>query len=253
MPDRAKQHWDPGRYRRNAGFVAELGQPVVELLNPQSGERVLDLGCGDGTLSVKLREMGVDIVGVDASPDQVDAARELGLDARVVNGEALPFESEFDAVFSNASMHWMTDADAVIEGVSRALKPGGRFVSEMGGFGNIRRIREALDTVLSAQGIDGKAASPWYFPTVEEQRRRLEKQDFEVREISLFDRPTPLPGEIGDWLETFAESYIGDLPRDLRQAVVTEVTQWLQPMLVDESGVWIADYVRLRFLAVLPQ
>ncbi len=252
MPNRAKQHWDPDRYRRNAGFVAELGQPVVELLNPQSGERVLDLGCGDGTLTAKLREMGVDVVGVDASPDQVDAARELGLDARVVNGEALPFESEFDAVFSNAAMHWMPDADAVIEGVSRALRPGGRFVSEMGGFGNISRIREALDTALSGHGIDGKTASPWYFPTVEEQLRSLEKLWFEVREICLFDRPTPLPGDIDDWLETFAESYIGDLPRDLRQAIVSDVTRWLQPVLMDESGVWVADYVRLRFLAVRP-
>ena len=252
MPSRAKQHWDPGRYRRNAGFVAELGQPVVELLNPQSGERILDLGCGDGTLTAKLREMGVDIVGVDASPEQVAAARELGVDARVANGETLHFENDFDAVFSNAAMHWMPNADAVIEGVARALRPGGRFVSEMGGFGNIRRIKEALDTALSAHGIDGKAASPWYFPTAEEQRNRLEARGFEVREISLFDRPTPLPGDIGGWLETFAESYIGDLPRDLRQAVVDDVSRRLQPLLMDESGVWIADYVRLRFLAVRP-
>lgn len=252
MPDRAKQHWDPGRYRRNAGFVAEYGLSLVELLNPQPGERVLDLGCGDGTLTAHLREGGVSVVGVDASSDLVEAARALGLDARVVNGEALNFEDEFDAVFSNAAMHWMPNAEAVIDGVWQALKPGGRFVSEMGGFGNVKSIRAALETALHAHGFDGRLANPWYFPTPEEQRERLEQRGFEVRSISLFDRPTPLPGGMGDWLETFAESYIGVASDVLRQSIVGEVCQRLQPILVDESGTWIADYVRLRFIAVRP-
>ncbi len=250
MPNRAKQRWDPARYRRNASFVAELGLPVVELLNPLPNERILDLGCGDGTLTAKLRDMGVEIVGVDNSPDQIDAARELGLDARVTNGESLEFDSEFDAVFSNAAMHWMADADAVVEGVWRALKPGGRFVAEMGGFGNVKRIGEALGITLGVYGIDGTSTCPWYFPTVEEQRKRLEKQGFVVRNIMLFDRPTPLPGNIGDWLETFAESYLGELPLALRQTVVAEVAKQLQPVLMDQSGTWIADYVRLRFFAI---
>lgn len=249
MPNRVNQHWDPDRYRRNAGFVAELGLPVVELLNPLPNERILDLGCGDGTLTIKLRDMGVEIVGVDASPDQIDAARKLGLDARVADGEALEFDGEFDAVFSNAAMHWMLEADAVIEGVWRALKPGGRFVAEMGGFGNVKRIREALETTLGDHGIDAMSACPWYFPTAEEQRKRLENEGFDVRSITLFDRPTPLPGNIRDWLETFAESYMGEVPQAMRQPVVADVTKRLQPVLMDQSGTWIADYVRLRFFA----
>lgn len=250
MPSRAKQHWDPDRYQRNAGFVAELGAPLIDLLAPRAGERILDLGCGDGALTAKLQAMGVEVVGVDASPDQIRAAQDLGLDARIMSGEDLRFDAEFDAVFSNAAMHWMTNADAVIDGVWRSLRPGGRLVSEMGGFGNVAKIRNALNSALRAHGYDGQSADPWYFPTVEEQRQRLEKCGFAVKNITLFDRPTPLPSDVGDWLDTFAESYIGMLSGDMRLQVVADVVERLRPVLVDESGTWIADYVRLRFHAV---
>lgn len=250
MPNRAKQHWDPDRYRRNAGFVAELGVPLIDLLAPRAGERILDLGCGDGVLTAKLQAMGLEVVGVDASPDQICAARSLGLDARLMGGEDLRFDAEFDAVFSNAAMHWMIDADAVIEGVWRALRPGGRFVSEMGGAGNVAKIRSALNSALRAHGYDGQPVDPWYFPTEEEQRQRLEKCGFAIRNVTLFDRPTPLPSDVGDWLDTFAESYIGMLSDDTRMKVVADVVERLRPVLVDESGTWIADYVRLRFHAV---
>ena len=250
MPNRASQHWDPDRYRRNASFVAEFGVPLIKLLAPRAGERILDLGCGDGALTTKLLELGVEVVGIDASPDQIYAAQNIGLDARLMNGEDLTFDAEFDAVFSNAAMHWMIDADALIEGVWRALRPSGRFVSEMGGAGNIAIIRSALNSALSAYGYDGKAADPWYFPTVEEQCHRLEKCGFAIRNITLFDRPTQLPSDIGDWLDTFAESYLGILSNEIRPQVVADVVERLRPILVDETGSWNADYVRLRFHAV---
>src|SRR5881296_2393864 len=138
------QTWDPERYARHARFVSELGAPVVELLAPQPGERILDLGCGDGALTAKLAALGCAVVGVDASAPQVDAAKTLGVDARVLDGEHLAFEGEFDAVFSNAALHWMKRADVVIAGVWRALRPGGRFVAECGGRGCIATIETAM-------------------------------------------------------------------------------------------------------------
>ena len=135
-----RQHWDPERYSRVAGFVPALGQPVVDLLAPKPGERILDLGCGDGPLTLKLQELGAHVVGVDASPDQIAAAQRLGLDARVVDAHDLRLPPAFDAVFSNAALHWMKKPDAVIAGVWRALKPGGRFVGEMGAAGNVGTV-----------------------------------------------------------------------------------------------------------------
>ncbi len=147
------QHWEAQRYARNARFVADLGQPVVELLAPLPGERILDLGCGDGPLTRKLVELGCSVVGVDAGPDMIRAAREMGLDAHVVDGHELAFAREFDAVFSNAALHWMKrDPQAVIAGVARALRPGGRFVGEMGGHGNVAAIVTALLPCWSAAG-----------------------------------------------------------------------------------------------------
>ena len=243
------QTWDPERYARNARFVADLGAPVVELLAPQSGERILDLGCGDGALTEKLVAMGCDVVGVDSSKAQAEAARRRHLDARVMDGERLRFCDEFDAVFSNAALHWMRDPDAVIAGVYRALKPGGHFVGEFGGDGCVQKIRTALVAALNRRGIDGEAAAPWYFATVEDYSARLGNGRFKVTYIALIPRPTPLPGDITGWLETFAESFISKVPPNGRTAYVAEVREALRPQLCDEQGVWIADYTRLRFSA----
>jgi len=246
------QTWVPERYEKNAGFVADLGQATLELLAPASGERILDLGCGHGKLSRKIADLGVELVAVDASAEQVAAASALGLDARVMRGEALDFEAEFDAVFSNAALHWMLDADAVIDGVARALKQGGRFVGEMGGSGNVEKIAKALTEVLQRRGIDAEALWPWYFPGPEEYQGRLEKVGFEVDFIALIDRPTPLPGDIEGWLETFAESFLKAVSDDDRPAFIAEVRDALGPELKGADGTWSADYVRLRFKAVLP-
>lgn len=245
------QHWDPKRYNENAGFVAELGAPLLDLLHPHAGERVLDLGCGEGALTAKVAASGVEVVGVDASPEQVAAASARGLDARVMNGEALTFQREFDAVLSNAALHWMLGPDAVLQGVARALKPGGRFVGEMGGAGNVSIITAALFAVLEARGLDPLKAYPWYFPTPEAYQAKLEAAGFVIDEIALIPRPTPLPGEIDGWLETFAESFLKQVPPAERPALIAEVADLLRPRLCDDQGRWSADYVRLRFVAHL--
>jgi len=248
----SKQTWDPERYEKNARFVSDLGQPVVELLAPRAGERVLDLGCGDGVLTERLVAAGCQVVGVDGSPAQVAAARARGLDAHVRDGQALTFEDEFDAVFSNAAMHWMKRADAVIAGVHRALRPGGRFVGEFGGEGCVALIRAALIAALDRRGIDGAALDPWYFPDVASYSQRLDAGGFAVRWIALIPRPTPLPGDVTGWLETFAESFTSALSARERPEFLAEVREALRPALCDASGAWTADYVRLRFAATKP-
>jgi SAM-dependent methyltransferase len=245
------QSWDPERYARNARFVSDLGAPVVELLAPRPGERVLDLGCGDGALTAELVARGCHVVGVDGSAEQVAAARARGLDARVADGQSLAFESEFDAVFTNAALHWMKRPEAVIDGVARALRPGGRFVGEFGGQGCVAKIVAALGRALARRGLDAASLNPWYFPSAEEYRKLLEARGFEVRSLALFPRPTPLPGDVTGWLETFAESFTRALPAAERRPFLEEVRDALRPELVDASGVWVADYVRLRFSAAL--
>jgi trans-aconitate methyltransferase len=247
------QTWDPDNYARHARFVADLGAPVVALLAPRAGERILDLGCGDGALTRQLADLGCDVVGVDSSPDQVEAARKLGLDARVMSGEALPFNEEFDAVFSNAVLHWITRADPMLVCVHRSLRPGGRFVAECGGHGCVDKVRTALVRALDRRGIDGEARVPWYFPTPDDYGSRLERAGFQVRSIALIPRPTPLPGDIVAWLETFAQTFFHGFSDADRSAYLQEVRAALEPQLRTRDGTWVADYVRLRFAATRPR
>ncbi len=245
------QSWSPERYERNARFVSELGAAVFELLDPKPGEHILDLGCGDGALTADLIAAGASVIGIDSSKEQVAGARARGIDARVGDGQALEFEHEFDAVFSNAVLHWMIDADAVIAGVTRALKPGGRFVGEFGGEGNCARIQGALEGALARRSIDASAANPWYFPSPAAYRKKLESHGFMVLTMELIPRPTALPGDIGDWVETFAESFLAMAAAGDRAQIVDELRAELEPVLCDSGGTWIADYVRLRFAAEL--
>jgi SAM-dependent methyltransferase len=246
------QTWDPNSYAHNAAFVPELGAGVLQLLAPQKGERVLDLGCGDGALTVDLVHAGCKVVGVDASPALIEAARARGLDAHVKNGEALDFEQAFDAVFSNAALHWMRrDPDAVLRGVYRALVPGGRFVAELGGYGCVAKIRAGLAEVLARYGIDAAARDPWYFPSAEEYGARLEKAGFRIRQLALFDRPTPLPTGVEGWLATFAKTQLAGLDAAQTRKVLGEVKDVLEPQLLGPDG-WTADYTRLRFAADKP-
>ena len=247
-----QQTWDVSQYAGNGRFVALLAESLVETLQPQAGERILDLGCGDGFLTRRLAESGATLVGVDASPQMVAAAKERGVDARCVSGEALSFDQEFDAVFSNAALHWMTDQDAVLQGVYRALKPGGRFVAECGGQGNIAAIRVALLAVLQVHGVPVERIENNRFYAPAEYRSRLERQGFQVEQITLTPRPTPLPSGMTEWLQTFRQSLFAQLPVAERPAAIEQVVTLLKPVLCDAEGKWTADYVRLRFVAHRP-
>jgi ubiquinone/menaquinone biosynthesis C-methylase UbiE len=244
-----QQTWDASLYAGNGRFVALLAESLVEALQPQPGERILDLGCGDGFLTRRIAESGATLVGVDNSSQMVAAAKEQGADALYASGESLPFNQEFDAVFSNAALHWMSDQDAVLRGVHRALKPGGRFVAECGGQGNIAAIRVALLAVLTAHGISPERIENNRFFGCAEYRARLESQGFLVEEITLTPRPTPLPSGMAAWLETFRRSVLELLPHQERAAAIEQIVTLLKPVLCDREGHWTADYVRLRFLA----
>ena len=250
MAQIARQRWSAKRYAEAAGFVPALGAPVLALLAPSPGELILDLGCGDGALTEKIVAAGAAVAAVDAAPDMVAAARSRGIDARVMDGHSLPFDSEFDAVFSNAALHWMRDQEAVLAGVHRALKPRGRLVAEMGGHNNTAAIIVALSAVLARRGLDAHQFSPWCFPSADAHRARLEAAGFTVEEIAIVPRPTPLPTDIEQWLDTFAEDFFGVIAEPDRSRARAEVADLLRPVLMDETGTWIADYVRLRFRAV---
>ncbi len=243
------QVWNPEQYATHARFVSDLGAPVVELLDPRPGERVLDVGCGDGALTEKLVAAGCRVVAIDASPEQVQAARERGLDARVADVTALGFCGEFDAVFSNAVLHWVRDPDAALRSVHRALAPGGRLVAELGGHGCVASIRAALGEVLARRGIDAERLNPWYFPTAEAYTERLDANGFDVDSIRLFPRPTPLPSDLTDWLRIFAQPYLAGVLDSERPTVLSEMRERLDPVLRAPDGGWVADYVRLRFAA----
>ena len=243
-----QQPWSAQNYAENGRFVADLAGGVFELLNPQRGERILDLGCGDGALTKRLLESGASVVGVDSSADMIAAAKALGLDARLVPAEDLPFNAEFDAVFSNAALHWMRDQDAVIVGVARALKPGGRFVAEMGGHGNIAAIEVALRAVFDRNRLQAEKLETNYFPTPAAYSARLERHGFRVEQIGLIPRPTALPASgMRGWLETFRRGVLADLSAGMKEVVLEETVELLRPSLCDEAGNWTADYVRLRF------
>jgi SAM-dependent methyltransferase len=245
-------HWDSGRYARSARFVADLALPLLELLDVRAGMTILDLGCGDGVLAAKMAAMGACVTGIDSSPDQVAAARARGIDARVMDGERLEFAEAFDAVFSNAALHWMPRPDRVLAGVWRALRPGGRFVGEFGGAGNIARVVRAIEAALDRRGLDARRYNPWYFPTVEAYRARLERHGFVVDRIALVPRPTRLPGPIEDWLDLFAQSFLDASAPEARDALKREIAAAVRPDLLDADGVWVVDYVRLRFAATKP-
>ena len=245
-------HWSASDYADSARFVSDLGAPLLALLGPVEGRDVLDLGCGDGALTLRLVEAGARVVGVDASADMVRAARGRGIDARQADGTALAFVAAFDAVFSNAALHWMTRPDAVIAGVARALRPQGRFVAELGGMGNVAAIRTALIAVLEVDhGIRTDLGGIWYFPSADEHRTRLERAGFAVEEIALIPRPTPVAAGMEAWLATLAAPVLAMVPEEARPGVARRVAELVAPALRDASGQWWADYVRLRFCARL--
>lgn len=243
------QHWQAQQYEDNAGFVSAYGTAVLDWLHAQAGEHILDLGCGDGTLMARIAQSGATVAGVDGSRDMVVAAQARGFQASCADAHALTFHQEFDAVFSNAALHWMTNPQAVLQGVAHALKPHGRFVAEMGADGNIATIRRTLTAVAARMGLTLRTV--WFFPSEAEYRALLNEAGFIVDQITVFARPTPLPTGIEGWLATFAAPLLVDLNAEQRRQILADTVAELHGCLPQQNGRQIADYVRLRFAAHL--
>ncbi|MBV0925346.1 methyltransferase domain-containing protein [Halomicroarcula limicola] len=247
--------WDPGDYDDGHGFVSEYGRDVLELLDPRPGERILDVGCGTGHLTAAIADSGADAVGIDASAEMIREARQTYPDLSFERADAREYEpnGEFDAVFSNAALHWIPggDHDAVLSTVADALGECGRFVAELGGRGNVRRIVDALDAELRERGE--RVVHPWYFPSVGEYASRVESHGFEVTAARLFDRPTELDGGadgLRNWIEIFGDDFFAGVDDSEREAVLDGVEGRLRDGLFDpETATWTADYRRLRFVA----
>lgn len=243
--------WDAQRYLGRHGFIIERGQALVDLLDPQAGERILDLGCGTGDIAATIAERGARVVGVDASAAMIDAARARfpALDFHVADAAALPFEAEFDAVFSHAVLHWVPRADDAARGIARALKPGGRLVAEFGGHRNCEALETAFaDALRHAARRDYR--SPWFFPRLPDYAALLERHGLVVRAAWYFELPTPLQGEDGlrQWLLQFLPQHLDGLDAAMHEAVLTNTETALRPALW-RDGAWQADYRRLRIVA----
>lgn len=243
----ASNDWNADRYVKNAAFVSTYGSAVAELLGDISGQRVLDLGSGDGRLTLELVEKGASVVGIDASSSMIDSCREKGLDAEVLDALEMSYVEEFDSVFTNATLHWIPNHPLLASVVFRSLKSGGQFVGEFGGHGNVAAINTAIRGVLARHGLDWHGKKPVTYPSVQMFKSVLEGAGFEVPYMELIPRPTPLPTGIRGWLETFGSSFFEDVSDSIRVELVREVEELLAPALRDEFGNWTADYIRLRF------
>ena len=245
-----KQTWNAKTYQDNASFVSDLGGAVIRLLDPKPAERILDLGCGDGTLMGRIAATGANIIGVDTSRSLLAAATSRGLDVREMSGTKLKLDHGFDAVFSNAVLHWINEPELLINQVHTVLNARGRFVGEFGGHGNVAAIVTAMRAVALRRGADMKLAGPWFFPTHDEYRGLLERDGFDVQCCELHPRPTLLPSDMAGWLLTFRKPFFEQFNGAEREKALKETLDLLAPSLCDTKGQWSADYVRLRFHAV---
>lgn len=239
--------WDAADYARVGGFVPALGQAALDLLDPQPGEYILDVGCGDGTLTLKIKEAGADVVGIDNSLSMIGAARAKGLDARLMDAAEIKFVEAFDAAFSNATLHWVIDKERAARAIWFALKSDGRFAGEMGGEGNLARLREALDDVLVVRGYGPPTFAANWYPSVEEFVALYESVGFREIDARLIERPTQLEHGVAAWVTTFRRGWLdrAGVPEDERASIADQVA--------DRVGTNIADYVRLRFMMRKPK
>lgn len=250
--------WDAALYNAKHEFVWKYGADLISLLNPRAGEKILDLGCGTGHLTAQISESGAAVTGVDRSPEMVAAARKAypHLKFEISDARNLPYQDEFDAVFSNATLHWIHEPELVLQGIRRALKQGGRFVAELGGKGNIQIMQKAFDQALMDVGAAARAGevNPWYYPSIGEYAALVEGNGMEVRFATLFDRPTELAdGAAGlrNWIAMFCGAYLERTGAQSREQFLARAEELLRPSLF-QQGIWRADYRRLRMVAVKP-
>ena len=238
--------WDAADYARVGGFVAELGVAALDLLDPKPGERILDVGCGEGTLSRKIIERGATVLGVDSSPEMIAAARVKGVDALQLPAEDMQFFAEFDAAFSNATLHWVLQKEQAARAIFRALKGGGRFAGEMGGEGNLKMIREALDEELIIRGYVPPVESSNWYASPDEFAAVYEAAGFRQIDARLIERPTPIEHGVAEWVTTFRRGWLdrAQVPDNERAEIGAAVA--------DRVGSNVADYVRLRFIMRKP-
>jgi SAM-dependent methyltransferase len=238
--------WVAADYAKVGAFVSELGGAALDLLDPKPGERILDVGCGDGTLSLKIIDRGAEVIGVDNSPEMVEAARAKGVFAQLVEAADMIFDREFDAAFSNATLHWVLDKERAAKAIFNALRLGGRFAGEMGGEGNLAKLREALDDELVIRGYSPPVeASNWY-ASADEFADVYEAAGFTQIDARLIDRPTPIDHGVAAWVTTFRKGWLD------RAAVPEEERAEIGAAVADRIGSNIADYVRLRFIMRKP-
>lgn len=246
----ATNDWNADRYVTNAAFVSDYGVAVADLLGDIKGQVVLDLGCGDGRLTLQLAERGAHVFGIDASESMIESARAKGLSAMVMDALDMDLTEVYHSVFTNATLHWIPDHPKLAENVFRSLKPGGQFVGEFGGMGNVAAINTGIRGVLAKNGYSWEGKKPVTYPSVRKFHEILADVGFEVPYIELIPRPTPLPTGIRGWLETFGKPFLEEVPESDHSKMIDEIEELLAPALRDEYGNWTADYIRLRFKAV---
>jgi len=249
-----KQSWDANLYDGKLGFVAEFGKGLLSLLEPQYGEKILDLGCGTGDLTAEIAASGADPVGLDMSVEMIQKAQLKYPSLQFLQGDGENFQLKqcFDAVFSNAALHWMKRPEKVVSSVWGVLRQGGRFTAEFGGKGNVETIVKAIAAVLETHGVDPMERNPWYFPSIGEYAQILESQGFRLTYAAHFDRPTPLKdGDKGldHWLNMFGDSFFKGFSEGQKELIFNQVKEQVRPELYDGNQ-WIADYKRIRILAI---
>jgi trans-aconitate methyltransferase len=249
-----QNQWNAELYESKHSFVSEIAADLVELLSPKPGECILDLGCGTGHLTHKIASKGAEVTGIDSAPTMIEQARinYPQQNFAVVDARNLPFTEKFDGVFSNAVLHWIKEAEEVVVGIEKALKPGGRFVAEFGGKGNVQAIVTAIYHALYKAGYPADAAlNSWYFPSIGEYGSLLEKHGLQLIFATLFERPTLLEdGEQGmqNWLKMFANSFFRELAIEEYMNILSDIENQLRPTLY-KNGTWFADYQRIRVIA----